>query len=42
MDDESSLSDDDSDEVHVTGWELVVVGSGQEGGSEPIGPEIES
>ena len=49
MDDESSLSDDDSDEMHVTGWELVVyvgsghdVGSRHEVGSEPHGPEIES
>ena len=30
VDDESSLSDDDSDKVYVTGWELVVYGSGQE------------
>ena len=49
MEDESSLSDDDSDEMHVTGWELIVyvgsgqdVGSGHEVESDPHGPEIES
>ena len=49
MEDESSLSDDDSDEMHVTGWELIVyvgsgqdVGSGHEVESEPHGPEFES
>ena len=47
-DPESSLSDDDSDEMHVTGWELVVYdesmhidGSGHEVGSGPLEPEIE-
>ena len=47
-DPESSFSDDDSDEMHVTGWELVVYdesmhidGSGHEVGSGPLEPEIE-